>query len=383
MARTLDLEAYGGFALAYSLLLFFGSVYSAVFIEPMLVFGVSRFQQEFSTYKRILIAMGWRFGIGVSLVFLLLALLWRSKPELAASFLGHALAAPLIYFLWLERRSVYVSLNLHRSILGGAIYLLIYVIFVVVMAHFSLLNPFLASLVMGLAALVAALSIAHLGNPVSPPASSGGLSNKQIFPLHWRYGRWALLTGLLSWAPGYLPLHLLTIFQGLEAAARFTVLQNLMMPILHFNGALAQLLLPALARSISTQGQTQGVRVAYRGFGVLASTALVYWLLIWIGGEKVIRLLYGERYVEDAWLLAWLGFGPLLGAAVLVLTSFLRARENPRAVASAYAFSLALGLFLMPFLTWKWGIFGAVLALLFIEMLYVLGLSYAVWGRRW
>lgn len=213
---------------------------------------------------------------------------------------------------------------------------------------------------MALAAFVASVVIRlRLGS-----GQNGTVDGQRVWRMHWDYGRWALLAGALSWIPGHIYYLVLPAFHGLEAAAQLKALMNLLMPILHFNSALAQLLVPGMVRARASgrlMRFAQASLVAFEGF------ALVYWLFLLGLGQHVMEWLYGDKYIHaSAWLL-WLGLLPMLNSGALVGSSMLRALEQPRAVAMVYAvmagFSATVGVALV----WMRGFEGAVAALLLVN----------------
>ena len=67
LARWLAPSDYGAFTLAFALFLLVGVLHSAIFIEPMLVFGGDRFKSEFHHYMATIIAAHWLITGAVAL----------------------------------------------------------------------------------------------------------------------------------------------------------------------------------------------------------------------------------------------------------------------------------------------------------------------------
>lgn len=362
LARWLEPASYGSFSVAYAVFLLLGTLHTGLWTEPMLVYGSGRFKGAFHAYQRLLITYQWRFGALASVILLLAAVAFGAlgQQEMARSFLGLSLAAPVILYLWLVRRGAYVLLEPRLAAYGGAFFLVSYLTLSLLLRQGGILNEFTAFLCMALAAFVASVVIRlQLGS-----GQNGTVDGQRVWRMHWDYGRWALLAGALSWIPGHIYYLVLPAFHGLEAAAQLKALMNLLMPILHFNSALAQLLVPGMVRaraSGSLMRFAQASLVAFEGF------ALVYWLFLLGLGQHVMEWLYGDKYIHaSAWLL-WLGLLPMLNSGALVGSSMLRALEQPRAVAMVYAvmagFSATVGVALV----WMRGFEGAVAALLLVN----------------
>lgn len=381
LARLLEPKAYGAVSLAYAVLLLFGTLQSAFLNEPMMVYGSGRLRDRFGRYKRILAKANWVLGLLTATLFALVGAVGHARGEelLAWSFWGFALAVPLVFALWFERQSAYVLLEPHKSAAGGAAYLALYLGLALLLSHQGLLNAFSAPVLMGVASLAAMRLLLGLISLKEGTLPNPSLDAGAVYREHWRYGRWAAMTAVLGWVPGYLPFLLLPFFHGLEATARLRALLNLMMPIWHFNGALSRLLVPALVRALS---RGRAPSVAWRAFLALGGFATLYWLLMAVAGEAVVDALYGGLYTQDAYLLRVLGLGPVLGAAVAVMVAWMRAQENPRAVAYASILAVGPSIPLLVFLGWRWEVSGIISYLLLKEMSTIAFLGIAL-KKKW
>lgn len=362
LARWLEPTSYGAFSVAFSVLLLLGTLHTALWTEPMVVYGSGRFRETFGEYQRVLVHYHWRFGVLAGLTFAFASAgLWAGgQHEMALSLLGLASAAPLVLYLWLVRRGAYVFLEPRLAVYGGVSYLVLYLGAAWVLLKLSLLKEVTAFLSMGAAAFFAA-EVVRFRLKVG---ATGAVEAGHVRSLHWGYGRWALLAGGLSWVPGNIYYLVLPAFHGLEAAAQLKALMNLLMPVLHFNGALGQLLVPGMvrARAMWSLGRfTKTSLAALLGFSV------VYWVLLVGLGRNLMGWLYGEKYVHVSVWLPWLGFLPMLSAVVSVASSLLRALERPEAVAFVYALLAGLAATAGVALVWMHGVKGAVEALLLVN----------------
>ncbi len=364
LARWLEPAAYGAFSVAYSVFLLLGTLHTALWTEPMMVYGSGRFRDTFASYQQVLIGYHWRFGIVLALGFLLAATGFGAagQREMALSFLGLAFAAPTVLYLWLVRRGAYVLLEPRLAAYGGAAYLALYLGFSLLFLRGGALNEAMAFLTMALAAFLAAEGIRLL----LKAGADRAVDPREIRELHWGYGRWALLAGGLSWIPGNIPYVVLPAFHGLEAAAQFKALTNLLMPVLHFNGALGQLLVPGMVRARVQGGLGQFAKAS---LAILLAFALVYWVLLTVTGRELMGWLYGGRYVQASAWLPWLGLLPVLAAVASVMSSLLRALERPGAVAFVYALRAGFAATVGVGLVWVHGLGGTVQGLLLVDAL--------------
>jgi O-antigen/teichoic acid export membrane protein len=323
LARWLEPAAYGAFSVAYAVFLLLGTVHTGLWTEPMLVYGSGRFREAFTSYHRILLRYHWRFGALTALVFFLLSLgfwAWGTR-EIAKSFLGLTFAAPAVLYLWIVRRGAYVLLKPRLAAVGGGLYLLLYLGLSIALLRTSTLNATTAFLAMAVAGILSAEVIRWS----MKTGTEQFTDTEEVRNLHWNYGRWALLAGLFSWVPGNIFYLILPAFHGLEAAAHFKALMNLLMPILHVNGALGQLLVPRMVRTNAQGGLSSCTKKALISFSFLS---IVYLGFIIIAGDSFMKWIYNGKYTQDKLLLLWLGLIPLLGAIIVVLSSAFKATEN-------------------------------------------------------
>ena len=182
-----------------------------------------------------------------------------------------------------------------------------------------------------------------------------------MFRDHWQYGRWSLASSGLSWIPGNLYYILIPAFAGLQAAGALKAVANLVLPILHFNSALASLLLPALAAAARRKSHFN--RLVAAGLAVFAGGSILYWAVLTTFRVPIVAALYGQTYNDTAGLIPIMALLPLGAGCSAVLGSALRALERPHQV-SGYAVSTALTLTVGIWGVYAWGLTGAALGLL-------------------
>ena len=375
LARWLEPAAYGAFSAAYAVFLLVGTLHTALWTEPMLVYGSGRFQEQYATYQRLLLSGHWRFSLLCFVAFVAVGsgFIASGSWSLGVSFLGLAVAAPLNLYLWLMRRSAYVLLEPHLAAYGGAFYLVLFLGASWGLLRWGWLNEGSALLAMGLAGQASGYliqrSVRARVEETAPVASA------EVRALHWSYGRWALVAGGLSWVPGNIYFVLLPAFHGLEAAAALKALLNVVMPVLHFNGALAGLFVPAFVRA---KALGRLFSTALRALWVLLVPALAYWLFLLFAGRSLMGWLYGEKYGSSG--LAWLGFIAITAAVTNTFEAVLRAVERPDQVALVYAIAALASVLVGVGLVYLAGFEGAILAMTGVNV--VSALLFAVLGFR-
>lgn len=362
LAKFLSEHDYGAFATAFSVFLLFGTVHSALLIEPMLVFGPNRFGKKLPAYfsaltfghgmLTLLVAVGLSAAAGVCHML--------GLPTLMTALLGLSAASPFILYQWLMRRASYVRSEPQRAAVGGAGYFLLMTGGLLALEHWHGLTVIRALWVMGAASALVGVWLAwHEGvrRPWRPERPLATEAMKE----HLRYGRWAMASGLVGFVPAYVYYLILPMVADLQQSGALRALTNLVMPLLQANVALCILLLPRLVRC---RGTPQFARTVRQALMVLVGASAVYYLFIIIWHEPIRQLIYGDKYAGYTALLLLIGLQPILTAATGVLDVMVAAHERPDYVfysclaAAVSAVTIGAGL------AWKWGVAGVSVAVL-------------------
>jgi O-antigen/teichoic acid export membrane protein len=357
LARWLEPAAFGAFSTAFASYLLLATLHTSLWTEPMMIYGSGKYRQVFRGYQRILVAAHWKFGVMTALLFATLgALLWTvGQIDLGKSFMGLAVAAPLVLYLCLARRGAYVLLEPRMAAYGGGLYLILYIGVIALLQKNGLLGVTTALISMGLAALAAGVWVSRRVWS-SAETFLNAPTNAEVSKVHWNYGRWALLAGALSWVPINIYYIALPMFHGLEAAAGLKALLNLVMPAMNFNFALGSLL-PAVFVRAREQGRL--VHSVLVGLVGLLFFSLFYWALLVLAGQWLMQWLYVGKY-EGSELLVWVGLMPVAGAFVVAFGSMFRALERPRLIAMVYMITAVFSLTLGIYATYYWALAGAI-----------------------
>jgi O-antigen/teichoic acid export membrane protein len=381
LARWLPPGEYGAFATAYAILLLFGVAHLGLLTEPMLIFGSGKYATCCRSYFRILLRYHWWLsGIAATALALIGGVLWlRHEPALAIAFAMLSGVAPFVFLSWLTRRACYLHSKPSWAAASGGLYLLLVAGGAVALYRFQLLSVVSGSLLIGVSALVAALSLMRL---VSAPQGEKveDLTPASVWADHWEYGRWATSTGLVAWVPLNMSYLLLPRWGGLEASAAFKALFNFIMPVLHSDGALTTLLVPTLVRA---RRNARRFKYLLQVVGsLLALEGAIYWLVLVVFRKQLVFGIYGEAYLQYANLLWGFGLIPIAGGLLNLLGSALRALERVEQVFWATILSglvsATVGVAAVGFL----GIAGSILGILLSWMAQIAAMIWFVSKRR-
>jgi O-antigen/teichoic acid export membrane protein len=372
LARWLNPEQYGAFAVGFTIFLLLGNLHAGLLIEPMLVFGTSKYSDCRKEYFALLQSAHWVFSVLGSILLMACGIgVWHGgMTTLSVSLWGFALVGPSILFLWLMRRFCYVELEPHLAAHAGGLYFVLMVAGISVLHLQESLSVFLALTVIGIASLGSALWLSRNFKVVNRPP----YRSEFVFPIlndHRRYGKWAAGTNVMMWMPANITFLFLPGFVGLEGAGALKALLNLIMPIQQSFAALGTILVPIL---VGTRGKSGYGNILYSNLFLFGGLAVLYWCFLFWFAPPLMSWLYKGMYDSYNELLWFIGLLPILASAVTVFGSSLRALEQPGRVFVAYGISSAFSTTFGLLMTAWWGVLGALFSIVLTYMITALSL---------
>jgi O-antigen/teichoic acid export membrane protein len=368
LARYLGADQYGAYALAFSTFVLLSLIHQALVLEPLSVFGPSVYRNSLRHYLGLVmwlqLAMGAVFVIVGSSVGVLSSFL-REPSHLAMAFAGMAFAAPCVLLLWFARRAFYLQLLPGQALIGAFLYSALLWFGILALGRGRLLSSFSAFLIMGGCALLTSiLLLIRLRPAVGVNRTGAWLELKEVGERHWRYGVWALVSGLFFWIPWNIFYPLVARFSGLSEAGTLRALLNLALPITSAYSAFSMLFLSHTAR-LGHEGGWESVKgQAWRIAGLYALGSGSYWLLVCLFRSQLVHFLYAGQYSQVAPLVPVLAISSILSGAALGPTIAIRAMRSPATVSLIYLGASIVALLVGIPACRAWGFRGAVLAIL-------------------
>ena len=364
-ARWLAQTLYGAFAVAQSVFLLLASLYTAVLIEPMTVFGASRYRRKLPGYFGVLFFGHWLLtaGMAVLLALATLAVLVAGYRTVAMGLGGVVFSLPCILLFWFVRRGLYISFRPHLSALASGCYLVLCLLGLICLRFLSslalpsiFLTMALAGLGVGggfLVLLAPDLRLKH-GNPAAV----------LVIRYHWSYGGWNLLATGVYWASSQILLVLMPVFLGLAANAAFAALTNLFRPLSLLLQSAGLLILPKLASRLGSPASRDRFLSRSKSLVVLfCGIALIYGLVVWAFSRSILHLLYADKYDGYGGLLVLLfALSNTASAATGVIALILKADQDTRSVTIVWVWSAILMACLAIPLMKLWALAGAATA---------------------
>ena len=361
LARWLTAGQYGAYALAFSIFFFVSAVHQALLLEPMSVLGPSEYAGRHRAYFGALL---WFQG---AFLILLLAVVgaaaWLAGTlgdrNLSAALLGLALGAPGILLFWLARMTCYVKLAPATAAKGATLYSLLLMAMIWGLSRAGWISAASALLVTGAAAMLVAVLLLLIVRPTLR------LSREMLLDVasrHWKYGRWALGSSLVTWVPGNVFYSVTAGFLGIGSAGAFRALMNLTFPVTHTTSALSMLFQPQLSGTAASNGPRATLRPVGRMAALFAGGAIAWLALVAFQTDRVWRLLYGGRFHDASPLAVWMLLSVVFQVTAYVPAVGLRALKAPSQVFVAYSIAAVACLAVGIPATRTFGLAGAVLS---------------------
>lgn len=331
LARWLTPVQYGAYAVAFSIFLLLTTFHTALFIEPMLVFGAGKYNNNFQRYLAILLYGNIIAVIPFSIILVVISLFLGKyhSIEVQKAILGLVIAGPIILFLLTLRRAFYVRFRPIFSVIGVGVYILILIIFIYVMKTYNMLSQSTAFLGMGLSSFIISVSFIYRLRPKW--VGSHDITLNAVADVHWRYGKWALASAVMVWIPSNIYFIVLPLWIGLNGAAILKVVMNIGNIAFLSNGALALFLIPLFSK-YAAESKNKMISVMKFFFALFIIGNICYFLILTYFPREILNLFYGKRYEEFYYLIPLVGFLAIPNSVGSVFASALRAMELPSRV---------------------------------------------------
>jgi O-antigen/teichoic acid export membrane protein len=379
LARWLSPHDYGGFAMAFSILLLLGALHTALISEPLLVFGLGKYRDRQTAYLRAVLRGHWKLSLWITALLLLVGgvVWWLRSPDIAVLILSLGVTTPLVLFQSLVRRACYTRVRPELAAFAGALYGTVQLSGLYLLREHEWLSPPSALLLLGMGSLASAVwPLKLLG--LEPPNSPRGSLDLAVATEHWQYGRWALGVSVLMWIPGNAYYLALPLWSGVAATGALRALVTMVMPMIQTTGAIGVVVLQSL---VQVRGRPGFAQLVQRMLWVFGAASVIYWIAIGMAGGPLLGWIYDGKYVDLGPVLWLMGLLPLLTGLIVVVGAALRALERPDQIFWAYLASSGMTLSLGLLLTARFGVLGAAIGITTSYAATAVALGWAYVGR--
>ncbi len=295
LARYLDIEVYGLFVVAYTVLLLVGAVQTSLVGYPVLVVGTRHDGGKLRSFLSNTLLMQLCYAVVATVVAGLVVLGLPALHDLKIFilfgfvFLLHQYFRRPLYLLGRVVRVFVIDLVFASVLVGGFLYFLNAGLFDLQMSLWVLFAAALVSSVLGFLFILDQMTIKVEG-------LLGTLSE------NWHFGKWLIAQTISSWGSGQVYYIFSGLLLDLSAPAILKVCATLLAPMHIIFQGLDNILTVAFARRLKQSLSATKKFVLQMGL-VVVSITLVYSLLVAIFSEKIIAVLYGETYTGLGYIL--------------------------------------------------------------------------------
>jgi O-antigen/teichoic acid export membrane protein len=365
LARVQSKQEYGMFALSYSVYTFIAGVHNALILEPYSIHGGGRYHDRFSFYSRHMSRNNAWFGGGlaVTLCFIWLSLRHYDPSLVSGSFLGLALAAPVLLSAVFVRRTLYLRRRPDLAARFSVVSFLTLAVLLIIATRLGVLSGFSTFIIAAIAWTCAALSLIK-----ELPGVRGGKAFVERTPdhwsEHWKYARWVLATAFIFQLTTQAYYWFLAAFVSVKNVAELRAIYMLLGPVDQILIALDLLVLPLMAFKFASREHT-GLVTLWKKFGAMTLVlTLAYAVFMWTFGARLMHLLYRGKFDDVSPLLASFAILPVIMGIGNSLNVALKSIERPDLVFRSYVASGVTTVLLGIPLVRHFGLLGAVLGML-------------------
>ena len=175
------------------------------------------------------------------------------------------------------------------------------------------------------------------------------LKEQRKFSLH------CIISSVLSWIPNNIYFILLPIFFSNELNAEFKALQNINLPLYHFNIAIVSMLIPVFMKAVDPIKIIKQVSILFIIFPLMYFIFILYFL------REIEQYVYNDKYLLPPFLVGFLMLGLVLEILSNIYKAYFRSVERPETVTKINALNVVSSLFFI-IMVYQFGLKGVVLA---------------------
>lgn len=384
LARWMSPTGFGVFSTIQLLAQLANAPYFSLLIEPMSVFGASLFAVSPQAYDRAL-----RTGhlcLSLTIATLVVPVLWLTLGPAVTDL--STIAVLFVMFLALyfsapfARRHCY---NKRRIGLAAGISLTYFII--LLLSLFAIERAGQLSSITAWAVMAACSAAASARVLIAmgrrPAQEEAALPIGRVIREHWSFGRWDLIGSATFLVAQQLPVMAMTRWWGPGSAGALRALLLVAVPMTLLSASTSSAVLPVVAAAEARGDRSRAAFIALATAVGLSAVAAVYLIVTYLFAAPLVRLLYGGKYGEDAWLVPLLALQVLMGATAVGCSVHMRAARWPKFFAiSAPVVLLASVINTLVFVR-SMGLVGTVYAMLIMNCAGpVTSLGVYVWWRR-
>lgn len=327
--RWLSENDYGAYAIVFTIFLILSTFQSSLIFEPMAVFGPGDFRSNGKTYFKSLVMMQVMITTGIS-ALLLVSSIFAAQP-VKNPLISLAVSITLILLYWFFRQACYIESRPAIAAITSALYSAFTLSGLFLCRRFGLTQAETPFLLMAAGSLVSSAAAILLLQ--SRLTGDHALSLRQIFTVHWEYGKWFLASTIPNSISTFIYIPMIGVMIGLTYSGAYRAIQNLVLPLQQIFAVLTLLFLPRLS-TLKFAGDEKGVVRTSLVFLVVNTIVLIGFFAMLIPFRTIlVTLLYQNAfYTSFAYLIPLWGISLFLAILIQTITNLLRISKLSRYV---------------------------------------------------
>ena len=375
LARTQSKEEYGAFVLCYSFFILITSVHNGAILEAYTVYGAGRFRHSFAEYSKLILRANVRVGLGLGFALLMIGLSARAAgyPSLAGSLVGLSFAALPALSSAVIRRGLYVADKIAVSARMSAVYSVLLVGGLILLAVTNRLNGMSVFILLGVAWWIV-VGLFFIAWADGASGQTFLIQNPSYWREHWRYSKWVLASTAVQQVTLQAYYWITAAVLSSREVADLRALHLLVLPMDQVLSVLFLVFMPLLARAFDEANGVQFRHIWKTYWTTIVIVTAGFAFVLSNVGTMVARMVYGSKFENVIGLLPLLALLPLLMGVGGAMNDALKAGQRPKSIFRAYVVGAVFTVLVGIPITAKFGLLGAVLGMIISALTYMLAM---------
>jgi O-antigen/teichoic acid export membrane protein len=384
LARWLLPDAYGSFAIAFSLYLGLAGLVCSLTLEPMMVYGSTDFVDRIDDYLTKVAFM--HFVVSGLLAAVMFAVAAFFDGTTSSTIKIAACALPFMLQVWFIRRAFYCTMRIPQAAATSLLYSVLLIGGIMILKTVDLVMPVQIYEVFILASLASFLCYLIIIRKAGNGAGVASAEFKHIIRSHWRFGKWLIVASVAASVSTLLYAPILGLVSELKDAAAYKAVQNLSLPFSQMLVVFALLALPGMSREVKRGSWSQIRKYIWGLTATFLLVAVLYGAILITFGRQILMLLYASKfYVEYYWLIPVFAVVIVIRSINQSLATIIRAYESTKTILVAKISSAVVVLSVLAATVPTMGLRGILLGMcagVLTELCIVVGFFFRVSGRE-
>jgi O-antigen/teichoic acid export membrane protein len=361
LARAFDTVAFGVFSYAWLSLLFVVNLHRSAVVLPFVIHTPTpeALAAEAGAWRRLNSATALVFTIVLAAAALVPSLVGAPQWMARALLIAALLVGPSFFYEF-RRRWLIQTDRYRHAVAAAGLYAALWLCGVAIAIHIHRIEA--AAVALALAYGGAALFCTLVAQKLP-----GGGGQPPFLPFLARLRHfigWSVMSNLAFNGYAHLPALLLGALAGPVPVAVYQAMRNFSQPLATLTTAIDNFDKPRAARAMALNGIAGLRRALGHTTAALAILAVPYLLVLVVWGDRLVELVYGQRYDGTLHVLWWFAALFVAGIATYPLETALFLLRRPDLLFRGRLVAAAAGTGLSLLLVPHWGVAGAMAAMI-------------------